>query len=51
MKKRKAIGPVNLLLLVIAVGLLLFSGIGGARAAMNYYSRFQISLLTTHQVL
>ena len=38
MKKRKAIGPVNLLLLVSAVGLLLFSGIGGARAAMNYVS-------------
>lgn len=38
MKKNKVMGPVNLLLLVMAVGLLMFSGIGGARAALNYVS-------------
>lgn len=38
MKKNRIMGPVNLLLLVAAVGLLMFSGIGGARAALNYVS-------------
>lgn len=36
--KKRPMGPTTLLMLVVAVGLLAFSGIGGARAALNIIS-------------
>lgn len=36
--KKRPVSPVTMLLLAAAVSLLLFSGIGGARAALNYVS-------------
>lgn len=46
-KKVSRMSPVTLLLLVLAVGLLLFSGIGGARAALNYASEAMAVRLST----
>lgn len=50
LKKFLATPAVTIAAFVLAVGLLAFSGIGGARAALTYYSENYISTMQLHQI-